>query len=211
MLVAAAIAIFAASLCPTLATAKDDAFAKSVMDMAKEREVTLSKPWASPAIDSANNSSSSKSWTVREVGQQESAFLQSLKWQEHKVGSYILRTGLIFDKWIAAMQFAKNGKVVLTEITPPYEYVKMVDPLTALVKDRPVSADADKDGNLEIAFLHEKLNDARYHMYTVYRLNGDSPQLIWKSGGNLGDWIAGSSAAKKRATIKIHSLDSLSK
>lgn len=193
------------------AGASDEAFSKTVTDMAKERERVLSKPWASPANDSANSNTTSKSWTIHEIGPQERQFLQTLKWQEHKIGNYVLRTGLIFDKWIAAMQFSKNGKVLLTEITPPYEYVKMVDPLTSLVKDRPLAEDADKDGNLEIAFLHEKLNDARYHMYTVYRLNKDCPQLIWKSGGDLGDWIGGNSTVKNRATIKIHSQNSSTK
>lgn len=177
-------------------------FANHVKSMAKDRENVENVQWNSPAKDSANNGSTSKSWTVRDIGNYEKPFLNSLKWQECKVGKYVLRTGLIFDKWIAAMQFVKNGKIVLTEITPPYEYVRIVDPLTALQQTKPIALDADKDGNLEIAFLHEKLNDADYHMYTVYRLNDDYPHLIWKSGGELGDWVNGS-VATKSAKIKL--------
>lgn len=180
----------------------DKSFANHVKSMAEEREKVENMQWNSPAKDSANNGSTSKSWTVRDIGNYEKPFLNSLKWQECKVGKYVLRTGLIFDKWIAAMQFVKNGKTVLTEITPPYEYVRIVDPLTALQQTKPIALDADKDGNLEIAFLHEKLNDADYHMYTVYRLNDDYPHLIWKSGGELGDWVNGS-VATKSAKIKL--------
>ncbi|MCC6978888.1 MAG: hypothetical protein IT343_11245 [Candidatus Melainabacteria bacterium] len=205
--IAGTISIFLASAGATAAFSQDNSFKTSVMDMAKEREKILSQPWNSPATDSANHGSTSKSWTVSEIGPQEKSFLQSLKWQEHKVGNYVLRTGLIFDKWIAAMQFVKNGNVVLTEITPPYEYVKMVDPLSAVIKNSPVALDGNKDGVLDVAFLHEKLNDAHYHMYTVYRLNSDCPQLIWKAGGKLGDWINGSSSSTKRVQLKIRSLD----
>jgi len=180
----------------------NQSFANHVKSMAKDREKVENMQWNSPAKDSANNGSTSKSWTVRDIGNYEKPFLNSLKWQECKVGKYVLRTGLIFDKWIAAMQFVKNGKIVLTEITPPYEYVRIVDPLTALQQTKPIALDADKDGNLEIAFLHEKLNDADYHMYTVYRLNDDYPHLIWKSGGELGDWVNGS-VATKSARIKL--------
>jgi hypothetical protein len=180
----------------------DKTFANHVKSMAKEREKVENMQWNSPAKDSANTGSTSKSWTVRDIGNYEKPFLNSLKWQECKVGKYVLRTGWIFDKWIAAMQFVKNGKPVLTEITPPYEYVHIVDPLTALQQTKPIALDADKDGNLEIAFLHEKLNDADYHMYTVYRLNDDCPHLIWKSGGALGDWINGS-VATKSAKIRL--------
>jgi len=176
--------------------AKDDAFKTSIDSMARAREQALRLPWDSPANDSANSGNTSKSWTLRSIGENESKFLQSLKWKEHKIGNYVLRTGLIFDKWIAAMQFVKDGKVELTEITPPYEYVKLVDPLTALTLEQPLALDADRDGNLEVAFLHEKLNDAHYHMYTVYRLNKDYPHLIWKAGGNLGDWAHGSKQVK---------------
>jgi len=191
------------SFVPALAQT-DKEFTKQVMDMAKDRDRAHNMQWNSPAKDSANNGSTSKSWTKREIAEYDKPFLNSLKWKERKVGKYVLRTGMIFDKWIAAMQFVKNGKVELTEITPPYEYVRMVDPLTALQKDEPVALDADKDGNLEVAFLHEKLNDADYHMYTVYRLNDDYPHLIWKSGGELGDWINGSITASS-AKLKLHS------
>lgn len=194
--------VFAASTNAGVLAQTDKGFANHVMNMAKNRENVKDMQWNSPTQDSANNGSTSKSWTVRDIGNYEKPFLNSLKWQECKVGKYVLRTGLIFDKWIAAMQFVKNGKLVLTEITPPYEYVRIVDPLTALYQKKPIALDADKDGNLEIAFLHEKLNDADYHMYTVYRLNDDYPHLIWKSGGELGDWISGS-VATKSAKIKL--------
>ncbi len=201
--VAVSLGMFLAWAIDMSASAQTNAsFANHVRSMAKEREKVENMQWNSPAKDSANNGSTSKSWTVREIGNYEKPFLNSLKWQECKVGKYVLRTGLIFDKWIAAMQFVKNGKIVLTEITPPYEYVRIVDPLTALQQKKPIALDADKDGNLEIAFLHEKLNDADYHMYTVYRLNNDYPHLIWKSGGELGDWINGSIATKS-AKIKL--------
>ena len=194
--------LFAASTSANVLAQADNGFAKEVMNMAKDREKVANMQWNSPAKDSANNGSTSKSWTVRDIGQYEKPFLNSLKWHECKIGKYVLRTGLIFDKWIAALQFVKNGKLVLTEITPPYEYVRNVDPLTALHQAKPLALDADKDGNLEIAFLHEKLNDADYHMYTVYRLNDDYPHLIWKSGGELGDWINGS-VASNSAKIKL--------
>ena len=182
----------------------DKSFEQDVLNMAKDREKVKNMQWNSPTKDSANTGSTSKSWTVEKVTDYENPFLKSLKWKEDKVGKYVLRTGWIFDKWIAATQFVKNGKPVLTEITPPYEYVIMVDPLTALQKKQPVALDADKDGKLEIAFLHEKLNDSDYHMYTVYRLDDDCPHLIWKSGGELGDWVNGL-VATKNAKIKLRS------
>lgn len=194
--------VFTSAVSKEVLAQTDKSFANHVKKMAKDRAKVEDMQWNSPAKDSANNGSTSKSWTVRDIGDYEKPFLNSLKWQECKVGKYVLRTGLIYDKWIAAMQFVKNGKLVLTEITPPYEYVRMVDPLTALHQAKPIALDADKDGNLEIAFLHEKLNDADYHMYTVYRLNNDYPHLIWKSGGELGDWINGS-VAQKSAKIKL--------
>ncbi|MCC7530582.1 MAG: hypothetical protein IT342_18810 [Candidatus Melainabacteria bacterium] len=196
--------VFASNMSAGVRAQTNKGFTEHVMNMAKERKKVEDMQWNSPAQDSANNGSTSKSWTVRDIGNYEKPFLNSLKWQECKVGKYVLRTGLIFDKWIAAMQFVKNGKLVLTEITPPYEYVRIVDPLTALLQAKPIALDADKDGNLEIAFLHEKLNDADYHMYTVYRLNDDYPHLIWKSGGELGDWINGS-VATRSAKIKLRS------
>lgn len=177
-------------------------FSQHVMNMARDREKVKDMQWNSPTKDSANTGSTSKSWTIQQVTERDKPFLNSLKWKESKVGKYSLRTGWIFDKWIAATQFSIGGKVVLTEITPPYEYVKLVDPLTALPKEQPVAIDADKDGKLEIAFLHEKLNDADYHMYTVYRLEDDCPHLIWKSGGELGDWVNGL-VASKSAKVKL--------
>ncbi len=77
----------------------------------------------------------------------------------------------------------------MTEYTPPAEYVTVVNPKTARDESEPVAVDANNDGILEIVFLHRKLNDPRYHMYTVYALNKDAPTLIWKSGGKLGDWL----------------------
>jgi len=158
---------------------------------------------AEPNKDSANTGSTSKSWTIKDIGEGDKPFLDSLKWTECKVGKYVLRSGWIFDKWVAATQFSKNGKLVLTEITPPYEYVVTVDPLTGLQNKKPIALDADHDGKLEIAFLHQKLNDPNYHMYTIYRLYDDSPQLIWKSGGELGDWVNGL-AADKGAKVRLH-------
>lgn len=187
---------------PAVLAKTDNSFEKHVNNMAAERQKVKNMQWNSPAKDSANTGSTSKSWTVDKVTDCEQPFLKSLKWKENKVGKYVLRTGWILDKWIAATQFVKNGKPVLTEITPPYEYVVMVDPLTALQKNQPIALDADNDGKLEIVFLHEKLNDSDYHMYTIYRLNDDCPQLIWKSGGELGDWVNGL-VATKNAKIKL--------
>ncbi len=189
---------------PAVCAKDDNSFEKHVNNMAAERQKVKNMQWNSPAKDSANTGSTSKSWTVDKVSDYEQPFLKSLKWKENKVGKYVLRTGWILDKWIAATQFTKNGKPVLTEITPPYEYVVMVDPLTALQKNQPIALDADKDGKLEIVFLHEKLNDADYHMYTIYRLDEDRPHLIWKSGGELGDWVNGL-VATKNAKVKLHS------
>ncbi|PZM85882.1 MAG: hypothetical protein DKT66_00305 [Candidatus Melainabacteria bacterium] len=193
---------FTPSLCTPALAEPNTGFAQHVMNMAKDREKVKDMQWNSPTKDSANTGSTSKSWTIQTVTAQDKPFLNSLKWKESKIGKYSLRTGWIFDKWIAATQFAKDGKVVLTEITPPYEYVKLVDPLTGVPKEAPVVIDADKDGKLEIAFLHEKLNDADYHMYTVYRLDDDCPHLIWKSGGELGDWVNGL-VASKSAKVRL--------
>lgn len=195
-------AVFAFSLPIPASGEPDKGFSQHVMNMARDREKVKDMQWNSPTKDSANTGSTSKSWTIQQVTERDRPFLNSLKWKESKVGKYALHTGWIFDKWIAATQFSKSGKVVLTEITPPYEYVKLIDPLTALPKEQPVAIDADKDGKLEIAFLHEKLNDADYHMYTVYRLDDDCPHLIWKSGGELGDWVNGL-VASKSAKVKL--------
>lgn len=196
-------AVFASSRSIPALAEPDKGFSQHVMNMARDREKVKDMQWNSPTKDSANTGSTSKSWTIQQVTERDKPFLNSLKWKESKVGKYALRTGWIFDKWIAATQFSKGGKVVLTEITPPYEYVKLVDPLTALPKEQPVAIDADKDGKLEIAFLHEKLDDTDYHMYTVYRLDDDCPHLIWKSGGELGDWVNGL-VASKSAKVKLH-------
>lgn len=194
--------VFASSLSIPALAEPASGFSQHVMNMARDREKVKDMQWNSPTKDTANTGSTSKSWTIQQVTERDKPFLNSLKWKESKVGKYSLRTGWIFDKWIAATQFSKGGKVVLTEITPPYEYVKLVDPLTALPKEQPVAIDADSDGKLEIAFLHEKLNDADYHMYTVYRLDDDCPHLIWKSGGELGDWVNGL-VASKSAKVKL--------
>lgn len=198
---------FALANCPAPTHAESKkGFSDHVMTMAKEREKVKNMEWNSPSKDSANTGSTSKSWTVSNVGEYEKPFLDSLKWKENRVGNYVLRTGWIFDKWIAATQFTRGGKHTLTEITPPYEYVLMVDPVTGLKKKEPVALDADHDGKLEIAFLHEKLNDPNYHMYTIYRLDDDSPHLIWKSGGELGDWVNGL-ASSKSAKVKLRTTD----
>jgi hypothetical protein len=118
-------------------------------------------------------------------------FLNSLTWRSQPIGSgYNLRTGIIFDKWIAAMQFTKNGKTVLTEYTPPQEYVTIIDPISGEPCADVLARDVNDDGVLEIAFLHRKLYDANYHMYTVYALTPKSPKLLWKSAGKLGNWSA---------------------
>lgn len=141
--------------------------------------------------DSANKADTVKSWTSHlPPSSMDKGFLNSLEWKNHKVGGYVLRMGKIYGRWIAAMQWLKNGRVVLTEYTPPMEYVTVVDPKTGQKLDTVSAADVDHDGKQEIAFIHEKLNDSNYHMYTVYSLmKSGPPKLIWKSGGKFGDWI----------------------
>jgi hypothetical protein len=115
-------------------------------------------------------------------------FYSRLKWKPRAVGPYTLRLGYIFDKWVAALQFVKpDGTVVMTEITPPQEYITIVDAETG--SRRGGARDVNGDKVLEIAFLHRKLYDPNYHMYTVYALTPDKPKLLWKSGGKLGDWL----------------------
>ncbi len=144
----------------------------------------------SPGGDSAHEEDTVKSWTsTGEPGNYDKGFLNSLVWKDYTVGTYVIRTGIIFKKWIAAVQFVKDGKLVLTEYTPPSEYVTFVDPITARDEKEPVAKDANNDGILEIVFLHRKLSDARYHMYAVYALEKNAPKLIWKSAGRLGDWV----------------------
>lgn len=142
--------------------------------------------------DSANKADTVKSWTSSlPPGKNDNSFLNVLDWKDHKVGSYVLRTGKIYGRWVAAMQWMQNKQLVMTEYTPPYEYVTVIDPVTGkkLSNDRIVATDSNKDGVLEIAFLHEKLNDPNYHMYTVYALPKEAPpKLLWKSGGKFGDW-----------------------
>ena len=139
--------------------------------------------------ESANNDPV-KSWTRESApGSCDKQFLSSLVWENHKVGDYILRTGIIYSKWIAATQFLHDGKIVLTEYTPPSEYVTVIDPVTGVECHGTLARDVNNDGVLEIAFLHRKLYDPQYHMYTVYGLRKDGPKLLWKSGGRLGDWL----------------------
>lgn len=140
--------------------------------------------------DSANRGDTVKSWTSQNPpSSMDKGFLNRLDWSDHKVGAYVLRTGKIYGQWVAAMQWLKNGRVVLTEYTPPMEYVTVVDPKTGQKLSSVKASDVNQDGNLEIAFIHEKLNDANYHMYTVYSLlKSGAPKLVWKSGGKFGDW-----------------------
>lgn len=142
--------------------------------------------------DSANEDDVIKSWTKDNLDEGDERFLKSLSWQDHPIGDeYVLRTGKIYDKWVAATQLMRGGELVLTEITPGQEFITVVDPRTGKPAEKPLAVDANNDRILEIAFLHEKLNDSKYHMYTVYALNNDGPKLIWKSGGELGDWLRG--------------------
>lgn len=143
-----------------------------------------------PSIDSANRGNTTKTWSSQvRPHKVDQAFLDVLKWEEHAVGKYTLRMGKIQDKWIAAVQFLQNGKVVLTEYTPPGEYITVVDALSGKPCRDQWARDANDDGMLEVAFLHSKLDDPQYHMYSIYRLENESPKLIWKSGGRLGDWL----------------------
>ncbi|MBY0550726.1 MAG: hypothetical protein K2W95_25835 [Candidatus Obscuribacterales bacterium] len=140
--------------------------------------------------DSANEEGVIKSWTKSYLDEDDERFLNSLSWQEIPVGDqYVLRMGKIYNKWVAATQLKRGGEIVLTEITPGHEYITVVDPLTGKAAEKPLAVDVNNDRILELAFLHEKLNDPKYHMYTVYALKKDGPQLIWKSGGELGDWL----------------------
>jgi hypothetical protein len=144
-----------------------------------------------PEGDSAHEPGVSKSWT-REGPTPEwwnEKFLNSLDWTDHQVGHYVLRTGVIYDKWVAAMQFVKDGQVLLTEYTPPGEYITVVDPIEGKPVKGVFAIDANEDDVMEIAFEHEKLNDPRYHLFTVYALEKDAPRLLWKSAGRLGDWV----------------------
>lgn len=146
--------------------------------------------------DSANEDGVVKSWTVESLSEHDKRFLDSLSWQDHPVSEeYVLRSGKIYDRWVAATQLMRNGKLVLTEITPGQEYITVVDPRTGRPAEKPLALDANNDQILEMAFLHEKLNDPKYHMYTVYALTERGPELIWKSGGELGDWLRGNHKA----------------
>lgn len=141
--------------------------------------------------DSANSAETVKSWTsISTPSGYDKNFLDSLEWKDYEIGSdYILRTGIIYGKWIAAMQFKRKGEIVLTEYTPPSEYVTVLDSATGKPLSKIQAGDANHDGILEIAFLHEKLNDRNYHMYTVYALTDKEPKLLWKSGGKFGNWL----------------------
>lgn len=156
--------------------------------------------------DSANNPKTVKSWAITwPPDSEERRFLDSLHWESHSAGDYILRTGIIYGTWVAAMELVRSGEVVLTEITPPYEYVTIVDPVSGhpLAKTSPIAFDANHDGILKIAFLHQKLDDANFHMYSVYALEKSAPKLIWKSGGQLGDWLRKASDTGRLKTLRI--------
>jgi hypothetical protein len=139
--------------------------------------------------DSANDEDTVKSWTVKKVDAPGKQFLDSLDWQDRAVGAYEIRTGIIFNRWVAAVQFVLKGQLVLTEITPPYEYVSFVDLKTGKESNEVAAIDANYDGVTEIALVHRKLDDPKYHMYAVYSLTSSEPKLLWKSGGKLGDWL----------------------
>lgn len=141
--------------------------------------------------DSAQNSNSTKSWTSKETPNgPDKSFLNGLAWKDYRLGDYTFKAGIIYGKWIAASQLLKDNKVVLTEYTPPLEYVTVVDPKTGRDSGTNIVArDTNGDGVPEIIFKHQKLNDRNYHMYTVYALAADGPNLLWKSGGQLGDWL----------------------
>src|SRR5688572_7983493 len=71
-------------------------------------------PVQAPSADNANLDPP-KSW-VRDTPPtpQDQQFLNILQWKPQSIGAgYTLRTGIIYDKWIAAMQFVKDGKTVL--------------------------------------------------------------------------------------------------
>lgn len=162
------------------------------------RAAAPNKPAASEALapdqaDSAYNDDVRKSWTIEtQPEEQGQSFLNRLSWKDYQLGDdYVLRTGVIYGKWIAAMQFVKNGKLVLTEYTPPSEYIVAIDPVTGRPADTFKTIDANHDHVMEMAFLHEKLDDPKYHMYTVYQLQKSGPKLVWKSAGKLGDWVRG--------------------
>lgn len=141
--------------------------------------------------DSAYDDDIVKSWPERkEPNEFDKQFLNRLHWKDYKVGNaYVLRTGIIYGRWIAAIQFIQNGKLVMTEYTPPSEYITVLDPSTGCAAETIKGVDANHDSVLEMAFLHEKLTDENYHLYTVYALNKDGPKLLWKSAGRLGDWL----------------------
>lgn len=141
--------------------------------------------------DTANLADTIKSWTSEYPPDGcNKGFLDSLDWKEYRLqNGFTLRTGKIFKRWIAATQFYHKGKLVLTEYTPPLEYMTVLDPENGEANPKVKARDANHDGVPEIAFLHEKLDDRKYHMYTVFALRPDGvPTLLWKSGGHFGDW-----------------------
>ncbi len=155
---------------------------------APEKQNNSSKSGSSKP-DSANQDIV-KSWTTDTVpGAWDQRFLDGLNWQEQTAGQYNIRTGRTYGKCIAAVQFFIHSKLVMTEYTPPGECVTTIDPKTGHASDKVRAIDADNDGTLEIAFLHEKMNDPDYHMYSVYALKESAPKLLWKSAGTLGDWV----------------------
>ncbi len=145
------------------------------------------------AQDSAHDDDVVKSWAVNQPPRNvDRSFLDRLEWKDYPIGSdYVLRMGKIYGKWVAAMQFVQNGKLVMTEYTPPSEYITVLDPATGRPSGSVKGVDANHDNVLEMAFLHEKLDDRNYHLYTVYALTKNGPKLLWKSAGALGDWLRG--------------------
>ncbi len=163
-------------------------------------------------FDSANDAKTIKSWTVDFLPDRncDREFFKRLDWKEYKLPNhYVLRTGVIYGKWVAALQWLHNGKLVLTEVTPPYEYLTVLDPASGRPRRKIGARDVNHDGICEIAFLHQKLNDKNYHMYTVYSLGNDNaPELVWKSGGQFGDWI---NKVKQESDLTLSTLNAKSK
>lgn len=149
------------------------------------------------SVDSANSAFVAKSWTSEKPPTSwEEGYLKKLKWREFPLKGYTLRVGKMFEDWNSALQFVKDNEVVMTEYTPPAEYICFVDPKDGKPADSPIVRDVNHDRVSEVAFVHLKLNDPNYHMYTVYTLEKTHPELVWKSAGTLGNWAARSRKVK---------------